>query len=90
VPAQRDGPCRWPHHTSQARASATDPDLLEVRVVGMVPAEDADSVRTAVITALAAGELAGPDGVVGWQLVEEAPGILADGEDELAERLGRS
>jgi hypothetical protein len=84
-----DGPCRWPHHTTSRRVDASDPDRLDLRVVAIADATESDAVRAAIVEALAAGQLAGPDGAATWDLVHTAPGDLVGEEPELADRLAR-
>jgi hypothetical protein len=66
-------------------------DRLTVRVLFACPPDHADRVRAAVAGALDAGALHVPDPEgrrpTGWQVLEQAPATITEGELAVAARL---
>ncbi len=55
---EHEGPCRWPHHTE----TSADADAWVSTVRFDASLEEVESVRSAIVQALTAGSLVGPDG----------------------------
>ena len=64
---EHDGECRWPHRTTVAHLG----DAVRVRTEFDAPAGDVARVRQAIVAALSAGTLVGPDGRENaWEVAE--------------------
>lgn len=73
-----------PHHTSAER----DGDLVRLRVLFAAAPADEGEVRRRIAGALAAGQVATPDGdLARWSVTSEAPGELRPEESDHAQRL---
>ena len=87
---EHEGPCRWPHHNEATPDGREDgARCVELRCVVAADKADEEVVRTLVYRALRAGGMEGPDGPIGWRMLDSGPGELTDDELVLAERLAR-
>ena len=81
---EHGGPCRWSHRTAPVRRIGP---TLDVRILFVCDLAEERDLRSRIVTALAAGHLAGPGGESHWTLVAEEAGSLSADEQVIGARL---
>jgi hypothetical protein len=81
---EHPGRCRWPHRTAAAPGAGAG---LVVRVLFTCAPDEELALRSRIVAAISAGELAGPAGHSRWILTGEEAGSLTAAEQTVAGRL---